>query len=59
MNLSFTQIKYFSFFLITCLFSNCSNSDEESYEENNSSNYDITPILSKFVGSGLSYPNLI
>ena len=27
----------------------------KSYEENNSSNYDITPVLSKFVGSGLSY----
>lgn len=55
MNLYFTQIKYFSFFLITCLFSSCSNSDNELYEENNSTNYDISPILSKFIGSGLSY----
>ena len=55
MNLYFTQIKYFSLFLIICCFFNCSNSDKESHEENNFTNYDITPILSKFIGNGLSY----
>jgi len=49
------KIKYLFFILLINFFTYCSNSEGDTSEDTFSTNYDITPILSKFEGTGLSY----